>query len=384
MNKYFVFIVLVLFIFSCKPSLTVKKINEAEFNNNNLVYYLPETVIKIDIEIEKTTYQKGPYFQFAEKFLGIKDVESEDYEKYKIKSIKLNTYGEPDYKNAYAINFSKKSNIQKIHLTKNGLISGININSNNSKENEYFANTYLKPEKTFPKLTDLTVKRNLNETEDTIYKKVKHDSITIKVPVIKKQMEKKTLNEKAEEAANFIIKIRKRRFKLNSGMTQIQTDGQAINRMIDELNELENNYLSLFIGQKQTEIKTHTFEYIPNSEQEINNGLLFYFSEKRGVQSSSFNGADIISIKILKCGKTNVIENYKAKKTEKTKPSYSLVYRIPDCGLINIQKNDEVLYTKKEQIAQFGSTFFLPNNLINRKGVKIEFDSNLGSISKIY
>jgi hypothetical protein len=54
----------------------------------------------------------------------------------------------------------------------------------------------------------------------------------------------KSLEEKAEEAAAFIYKLRKRRFKLLVGQEQPVPDGNALDISIRELDELEKEYLS--------------------------------------------------------------------------------------------------------------------------------------------
>ena len=73
------------------------------------------------------------------------------------------------------------------------------------------------------------------------------------------------MEDKAREAAAFIYKIRKRRFKLISGQYDTHPESTALETAVRELNELEDNYLALFIGRYTTDTLTHRYQYIPTS-----------------------------------------------------------------------------------------------------------------------
>lgn len=376
-----VFVVLTILL-SCKTSVKVTNINNVEkYEAKSLMYYLPETVVKVNVELIRTVFTKGQYSEYASKYLNIVNAEKKDYVKYSISDINIDSYGEPDYTNGYIISGKGLSDL-KINLTDNLLLAG--INNNIEKLSEVKNPTSFLIEKDYEKylMTDMLSKSALNETEDTTYRRVMVDSVVMKVPVINKQNELKTTEIKAEEVASLIIKIRKKRLKLLYGDVETKLVGESVKSMLEKMAEIENNYLSLFIGHKIVDTLKYSFEFTPNNNQEITNNILFYFSETSGINSKNVKGFEPVTIKVLKCGKTNVIDSYKAKNTDK-KSGNGLVYRIPDCGVVQIYKSNDMIANKTILIAQYGSTSEIPSEVVVKKNVKIEINPNLGSLNSI-
>jgi len=64
--------------------------------SGGVVYSLPRTGIRIEVEAEQQLLVHGPYNAFAQKYLGINDAPKADEENWIITSVKMDTYGEPD------------------------------------------------------------------------------------------------------------------------------------------------------------------------------------------------------------------------------------------------------------------------------------------------
>lgn len=380
-------IILIAFIISSCTTIKVVNINEAEkYYENAIIYSLPETVLKVDIELKKTSYIKGPFSEYAEKYLNITNVITENSTSWNIVNIDINSYAEPDYNNYYALESNNKALMNGLSLNEKGVIASINKHNTKKRklvQNDVVLNLDAQNEDII--FTDLSIKKNLNEAQDTVYKRVWKDSSFVRVPVIRKQMEKKSINEKAEEAANFILKLRKRKFKLIAGMSdQKISSGKAMNIMIGELNELEEEYLSLFIGKKYEETFTKTYTYTPNKNKDMNVSILFNFSEKNGIVSKEDKESQQVLLKVINDGKTKVIDSYFAKKeVVETKEVDGLVYRIPDLASVQVLKGEEIIARKKVQIAQFGVLNILPKSILKSKSISIQFNPNLGNIECI-
>ena len=56
----------------------VVKKNAVKANNFGITYSLPKTSLVVDAEVTKVTCIAGPYYQYAEKYLGVKDAVTED------------------------------------------------------------------------------------------------------------------------------------------------------------------------------------------------------------------------------------------------------------------------------------------------------------------
>ena len=69
-----------------------------------LVYALPQTVMKITVDMLEIRTYRGPYFRFAEKYLGITGVPQENKSAWMIKNITVSTSAEADPEQYYTIN----------------------------------------------------------------------------------------------------------------------------------------------------------------------------------------------------------------------------------------------------------------------------------------
>ncbi|WP_159103314.1 DUF4831 family protein [Prolixibacter bellariivorans] len=54
-----------------------------------VVYSLPETGIRVTVEVEQVKFIHGPYYQYADKYLGIPNAPSTDRESWKITNVSL-------------------------------------------------------------------------------------------------------------------------------------------------------------------------------------------------------------------------------------------------------------------------------------------------------
>lgn len=50
----------------------VVKKNAVKANNFGITYSLPKTSLVVDAEVTKVTCKAGPYYQYAEKYLGVR------------------------------------------------------------------------------------------------------------------------------------------------------------------------------------------------------------------------------------------------------------------------------------------------------------------------
>ena len=74
----------------------VVKKNAVKANNFGITYSLPKTSLVVDAEVTKVTCKAGPYYKYAEKYLGVKDAITEDKVYYELGKISLVNKGVPD------------------------------------------------------------------------------------------------------------------------------------------------------------------------------------------------------------------------------------------------------------------------------------------------
>ena len=352
--------------------------------DNYLIYYLPKTVIKVEIDATQKIIKKGIYSDYAEKYLGIKDVTDDDKIEWYLTDININTLSEADSNQVYLLKARNKSIANNINLSNDGVLLSINqanneintINDETDKNISYVNNNEIA-------FTNLSVNKYFANVSDTSYKVVKRDSVFIKVPVLSNKVIGKTFENKAEEIANTILDLREERISLISGDYNTFPDGNAMKQLIEESYKLEAEYLSLFIGKTYEVKNKYTFYFIPDSCNIKKINTLCFFSKNNGIVSNNLSGCYPIIIQISEQGITNSIENFKIKPGKKKKNNNGIYYRIPDIAIVNIYDDNQIIASKKILISQLGTINLLPGKLLKNKKKTIQFYPASGALKSI-
>ena len=69
----------------------VVKKNAVKANNFGITYSLPKTSLAIHATVTKYTCKAGPYYKYAEKYLGVKDAITEDKTYYILTRLRFKT-----------------------------------------------------------------------------------------------------------------------------------------------------------------------------------------------------------------------------------------------------------------------------------------------------
>jgi len=327
-----------------------------------IVYALPRTVLGIHVEFVKVIQKKGPFYNYRKKYLGLKEGISADRSYWKISKVEVSASEEIDPARYYMIRSVEPVYSSYLHLTQAGLIMsplpglfagypGVsNLNA-------------LPPALAY--FTDLSVKRNINQVTDTAFKLVATDTGFIKVPYVEYKNRLKTGDEKAEEAADFIIKVRKRRFKLLSGQYDVFPEGTALEYAVNKMNKLEEEYLALFLGKTVKQYYKRSFEWVPETGRDIKE--LFRFSEKNGLTTKNDPSGMPVIIKV---------ENTEVKPLQDmVQPGDSidtsaLIYRVPVPTTVAVQYGKKNLITRRFMVDQFGILFRLPSLFVPASGAR--------------
>lgn len=384
----FVFIVgAISFIWSCKPSLEVIPISnsDAQIETNGIVYHLPRTAFEIEVSVNYELTIPGPFHKYANKYLSITNVPFAEEEAYSIKEIKISPFTEPDPDAAFLI--ASKKSFPSISLLPDNIIRSVNVQDKNI-EFEYQP----KEAKIFnidmedidePYFTDLSVKRNFIDMLDTTYKVVEIDSVYQKIPVYNAVITSKELEQKAEEAANYIIKIRKRRFKLEAGMYEVFPEGKALKRMLKELDELEQEYLSLFIGKKYVFEHYYSDVFVPEKQIENKKIILFWFSEENGISKEETAVSRPIHLVCEALPQTKPVDAFYNQQQNYNPKHNGFYYRIPGKSKLSIIDGDYYMVNQIYEVAQYGIINALPCKMFKKTSPAILYDTNSGSIINI-
>jgi hypothetical protein len=139
-------------------------------------------------------------------------------------------------------------------------------------------------------------------------------------------------------------------------------DGAAI----EEINRLDREYTALFAGKSITETKRFRIWFTPVLQMAGEKRTIFKFSETAGVLPSASSSGTPVMIEMIPSNKTRNL-NLIVKPVTSEKGAGApdkLYYRVPDVVDIMISSGNDILYTGRKLIYQFGSTVTLPSNFI--------------------
>lgn len=239
-------------------------------------YMLPTTSLKVTVNVTKVREIKGYYADYAESLLGLKNVISENRTFYKIKDINIEPVVTPDATESYLVQLSGKQ-LKDNYLTK---LSAKPFDPNFKNEAQCFT-TYSAPIPDFFKnYSDPT----FTEMEDSFVETKIIDGVVTQVPSNRTKLVSKSNNQKAQEAADLIGKSRKSQYSLVAGEQETAYSAEALNNMLAELKQWENNYLSLFTGLILEDELTYTFYVDPTTENgSFDNLPIFSFDANKGL-----------------------------------------------------------------------------------------------------
>jgi len=339
-------------------------------SSGSVIYSLPQTTFHIEVTAKKTVYKQGPYFRYAEKYLGIKEKFPESSVKWTINDINISSYEEIDPDHYYVIESDGFFETNALAMTKAGLILTPNPEVYNKKPT-LSGLVSERPVRIY--FTDLSVKGNLKEKVQPVSDILQTDTaLFLQIPVfMKKEKIPKTTEEKASEIADFINDLKTQRLELLGDPYDIYLDGGGFEYIIEEMKRLEKKYLALFTGITYSEVYKASFghtpdEYIPGKPE-----VLFRFSDNMGIlPATDLTGRPVViefnSEKKTAALSPLIIEPFVLHEEEKP-PSVPLYYRIPDVVEVRVVDGRNILGHKKALVYQFGKVVNLPSNfLINQ------------------
>jgi hypothetical protein len=343
--------------------VSVQKVGETPLKKpDEMIFYsLPRTVLAIKVKVKRTSTFCGPYFAYAEEFLGIKSVPAENKIEWNLDSINIFPFKEADPDEIYALKIEKGFNTKPFfELTESGFIFDPSVNNLLGIEN---AGVAPRPANIMQGFKEMSVQKYYMESNDTLFKTIFKDSIYVKMPVSKPKTQLKTLKDKAREAADVIVKLRQRRYDLILSDDETLPEVKFFKSDLEELQKMEDDYLALFTGRRVIETFTTWFFYTPIINTRESQFEIFRFSNKAGLSDHNSSTATSVFLTFEKDNRIKLLNDWLIN-TEHVGKNH-LLYRIPDAALINILWKGDVLASKKVLVCQFGTV--VPYPVIEKK-----------------
>ncbi|WP_010417663.1 DUF4831 family protein [Anaerophaga thermohalophila] len=356
--KNILYLIFLVAFASCNAQKNVSEVNvipaQKPLQQDGIFYHLPVTVVNIEVTAKRTIEKRGPYYRYSQRFLNLNDIITEDRTSWEITEASIYTSGAPDADRVFRIMSEGTPSGAAVNLTPDGILTGLNLNETSTG----------------------TVHQNL-QIETT---KQPEDISFDDVPFTEEQLIKTSSAATAEEVAAEIYRLREaRRRLLESDMQTLPPDNGAYERILEGINKLEEQYLSLFKGKKETTFVTKTFTFIPDASMPAEQ-VLFRFSEQKGFTDNLDMAGTPVYIEIK--SETGVEKGRLQPREDKTERS-GLIYCKP--AKVNVKVIDRTVLLNEAEVlvAQFGTLHRLPSSLLDSSVTKVKLDQKTGALLKI-
>jgi len=324
------------------------------------IYALPQSVLKVEVVCREVSSIPGPYWEYADRYLGINEVIRQKTSMWVIEDVKVSHHVEMDPQQIYSLNVLEGEFSQSFLDAQIERGNIVNMQSMISEKLEGPV-PVLNNKNDLLKYVDLGIYSNFKERTETMYKTLVTDTSFVRVPVERTIIEQKSPVTKAEEAAEFLLDLRTARFELLSGAYEVYPDGEAMAATIEKLDELENSYLSLFIGKTITRTIKRDYFIVPESGKSASSYRLDMFSGLLGFVPEELMEGQPLEIQIKPEGKTWDLENYFTGAAENDRYN-EWYYRVPDVAELSVVLGEEVLSKQRISLYQSGAVVAAPVN----------------------
>ena len=326
-----------------------------DISDNSLAYALPQTGVIVTAHVIKKESKPGPFRKYAKEYLGLNEVISVQKTSWNITDLSFETFSRTDPEEYFIIQGKNHAPVPNtvLGMAEKGLILPVQT----LQTSPYEIKPQTRDENVTLEYAWVAHKRNIAERNDTINKKVYRDTGYIHIPILRKQFEKKTEKDKAQEAAHMIYKIRKRKFKFTAGMYNFIPGDKALKTAIEELDALEDEYMSLFAGKTVEFHYTYKFEVIP--DKNTTKKILFRFSEDNGIPDGNNLEGRPVMIQFDRLNTTLALEQFMNKQAGNENIN-KLIYRIPEAVKTSVIDGQQILFEKEIPVFQYGQFVTIP------------------------
>ena len=318
--------------------------NAAATQNNGLFYSLPLTMLQLDFTILETEVVEGPLSDYASSFIETSDYVDYSGKEYKLLGVDMKLMSCADPNATFFVSFSSGRGSEKtsFNVLPNGIIRSVGIDD----VEEIAANQVIDSEK---------VIYSEEPTFIGILTNGKSQSMI------------------AKDVADKIEEIRKAKFNIISGYYETALDPLTLKMMYDELDAMEKEYTSLFVGKRIGKQVVKTVYVTPSKE--VATQTVAKFSEEDGLSIGTSGVGNPITVQTLSMNATSNISTLSQSALESMSHENKVFYRIPETANVKVMYDNQVLVEKREVVNQLGVLLLAP---VSNMGLL--FDPNTGQI----
>lgn len=314
-----------------------------------IYYALPRTVIQLDFLVEEIELLAGPYSDYVY-MIGADDYIVEDGMEYRLVDVAMTTYAEADPNATFFVEMNvKKGDAAEFYMTPKGILQGVGIASTPSSPNSH--------------PSPLTSHPSPLTSQDRTFK-YQYGS------------KAKSPEQMAYAAVEMINRIRDEKIKLLTGFQETAFTLETYRQMYADLDQMENDYLSLFVGKRIVNTVVKTVYVTPSKE--VPSQSIAKFSTDKGFSTGVSGSGDVITLQALSLKTTGSINEPSPSAVETISHENKLFYRIPETANVKLSWGNEVLLEKRVEIAQYGVFMLAPLGK-----TKLALDPTTGQITEM-
>lgn len=342
----------------------------------DVTYMLPKMSFDVEVIMECDDLIPGPFRQYAEQQLGVKpDIEAARQE-WRIKNIRLIPRPLPDAEHVYTVTTSGEYHAICLTLTPEGFLAGVGNSKLDTPVQEEIV--YIEPQENTNNSIQYVrfgIRSTQKEVLDSNFTMIEVEGEMRRVWDPIERYVLKAEADYVQEITNEIFNIRKKRVEMLAGEN---SSGQATVAALNELRELEENYMSLFMGKRVKRQVSKVYSYMPEKANEST--VLFRFSKSEGITAKNNVAAEpyIVEIKNVLIPGTPAVPAAKD-----SRPAAGITYRVPAVADVNLMVGNRRLTTQRCVIPQLGYLKVFPLDVINNEGISIDFYPQYGSVKSI-
>lgn len=324
----------------------------------NLTYCLPSTTLTLEVEAVQECFFAGPYAKYAEKYLGV-NARQKDESVFRIVQVKMTPSVEADQSKRYSL-YVTKGNIDAsfLKLSSEGLVSFGDAALGNETVWRF-------PVETSGDFSAKGVSSNLTSESTILYKNAKDKSRYGRISVQQNVIVAKSIEQKAAETANMILRLREQRLQIVTGDTDATYSGEAMGAAIDELTRLEQEYMTLFTGYSECQKQTMHFDITPDDGRDSQRYVAFRLSDSAGlVPADNLSGRPILMEFVPQAFEQIPEEVVEPKKKAPKKAPVLAYFRIPAICTVKLTDGADILMQSRVPVYQLGQESSIPVNVI--------------------
>ena len=307
-------------------------------NEYGLVYTLPETAVLVSLTARRDVSRRGPFYQYAKKYLGTDKVVLEDSEKWTLTGATMETYGIADTENQYLMQL-KPGSVTSICVDQNGMLLAINVQAQNPWTSQQASSPVV------------STSPHSDPSKDYL-QYVDDDFIA-----------SQSAAKQAQMLAESLMEVREAKIALTRGTADpMPTDGRQLELMLSSLERQEKAMTEAFTGVTWSETETRDFDLLP---REAGRSIVCRLSDFAGfVDAEDLSGDPVyMNVEIVSEGSLPV----DARGEEKKIPRDAVIYNLPGSASLLLSFKGKKLVENEFRMAQFGTSFGLAPTLFSDK-----------------